>query len=188
MKSGDIIRGRGNGDLKLQLDTKGEFNMFGPFEFTEGWYNFTLYDIINKEFEIRKGSRISWYGDPYLGLLDINASYNQLASLAPLFSTRPDVASAPQIRRKYPVEVLLRLEGQMLSPEIHFDIVANDLPQSVQVAGKESGNTTVNLDLEFAAFKNRLDEQELNRQVFSLIVLRRISPNRSTPAAPSATA
>src|SRR5690606_41921745 len=39
VKSGDIIRGRGNGDLKLQIDTKGEFNMFGPIEFTEGWYN-----------------------------------------------------------------------------------------------------------------------------------------------------
>ena len=37
LKSGDIIRGRGNGDLKLQIDTKGEFNMFGPVEFTEGW-------------------------------------------------------------------------------------------------------------------------------------------------------
>jgi hypothetical protein len=189
MKSGDIIRGRGNGDLKLQLDTKGEFNMFGPFEFTEGWYNFTLYDIINKEFEIRKGSRISWYGDPYLGLLDINASYNQLASLAPLFSTREDVANAPQIRRKYPVQVLLRLEGQMLSPEIRFDIVANDLPQSIQVSSKSGGgtttSTTVNLDLEFAAFKNRLDEQELNRQVFSLIVLRRISPPESFDASGS---
>src|SRR5690606_14382767 len=51
IKSGDIIRGRGNGDLKLILDTKGEFNMFGSVAFTEGWYNFTLYDIINKEFE-----------------------------------------------------------------------------------------------------------------------------------------
>ncbi|MBA4055706.1 MAG: hypothetical protein C0490_13405 [Marivirga sp.] len=36
LKAGDIIRGRGNGELKLQIDTKGEFNMFGPFEFTEG--------------------------------------------------------------------------------------------------------------------------------------------------------
>ncbi|HYI76447.1 MAG TPA: translocation/assembly module TamB domain-containing protein, partial [Chryseolinea sp.] len=80
LKSGDIIRGRGNGDLKLQIDTKGEFNMFGPVEFTEGWYNFTLYDIINKEFEIQKGSRITWYGDPYQAVMQINATYNQLAS------------------------------------------------------------------------------------------------------------
>ena len=84
LKAGDIIRGRGNGELKLQIDTKGEFNMFGPFEFTEGWYNFTLYDIINKEFEIKKGSRITWLGDPYQAMMDIDASYNQLASLYPI--------------------------------------------------------------------------------------------------------
>jgi hypothetical protein len=170
-KAGDIIRGRGNGDIKLQLDTKGEFNMFGPFEFTEGWYNFTLYDIINKEFEIKRGSRISWYGDPYLGILNINASYNQFASLAPLI-TDISTANLPQVKRKYPVQVLLRLEGQMLSPQISFDIVAEDLPQNIT---SESGSP-VNLDLAFTVFKNKLDEQELYRQVFSLIVLRRFSP------------
>ena len=38
---------------------------------------------------------------------------------------------------------------------------------------------TINLDIEFAAFKNKLDEQELYRQVFSLIVLRKFSPPES---------
>lgn len=185
LKSGDIIRGRGNGDLKLQLDTKGEFNMFGPFEFTEGWYNFTMYDIINKEFEIRKGSRITWYGDPYQAILDLNASYNQLASLAPLFSTTGDenLMNTPAIRRKYPVQVLLRLEGQMLSPDINFDIVATDLPQSVATNSEQYRQ--VNLAIEFTAFRNRLDEQELKRQVFSLIVLRRISAPESFDASGS---
>ncbi|HYG20719.1 MAG TPA: translocation/assembly module TamB domain-containing protein, partial [Ohtaekwangia sp.] len=172
-KAGDIIRGRGNGDLKLQLDTKGDFNMFGPFEFTEGWYNFTLYDIINKEFEIQRGSRISWYGDPYQAVMNINASYNQLASLGPLIIGDEVAAQSSQIRRKYPVQVLLQLEGQMLSPEFAFDIIAEDLPQSVPV---DNNRPPINLDLVFTAFKNKLDEQELKRQVFSLIVLRRFSP------------
>ena len=35
------------------------------------------------------------------------------------------------------------------------------------------------LDFEFQAFKNKLDEQELKRQVFSLVVLRRFSPPES---------
>jgi hypothetical protein len=37
----------------------------------------------------------------------------------------------------------------------------------------------VRLDFEFAVFKNKLDEQELKRQVFSLIVLRKFSPPES---------
>jgi len=172
-KAGDIIRGRGNGDLKLQLDTKGEFNMFGPFEFTQGWYNFTLYDIINKEFEIQKGSRITWYGDPYGATMDIKASYNQQASLAPIILDT-NLGDVPQLKRKYPVQVLLTLDGPMMAPNIGFDIVAKDLPKNIQTETR-----TINLDLEFAAFKNKLDEQELKRQVFSLIILRRFSPPES---------
>ena len=47
LKAGDIIRGRGNGDLKLQIDTKGEFNMFGPVEFTEGLVQLYAYMILS---------------------------------------------------------------------------------------------------------------------------------------------
>jgi len=173
VKAGDIIRGRGNGDLRLQIDTKGEFNMFGAFEFTEGWYNFTLYDIINKEFEIKRGSRITWLDDPYGAIMDIDASYNQLASLLPLLDE--EAQNTPALRRKYPVQVLLQLDGPMLSPLLNFDIIAKDLPQNVM---REGGGST-NLDLTFTAFKSKLDEQELKRQVFSLIILRRFSPPES---------
>ncbi|MFN3840712.1 MAG: translocation/assembly module TamB domain-containing protein [Cyclobacteriaceae bacterium] len=175
LKAGDIIRGRGTGKLKLQLDTKGEFNMFGPMEFTEGWYNFTLYDIINKEFQIKPGSRITWFGDPYQAVLNIDASYNQLASLAPILSD-PTLSEVTQIKRKYPVQVLLKLEGPMLAPQINFDIEAKDLPKSIPVEGRPP----VALDLEFYSFKSKIDEQELKKQVFSLIILRRFSPLESS--------
>jgi hypothetical protein len=132
-----------------------------------------LYDIINKEFEIKKGSTITWLGDPYQGIMNIDASYNQLASLLPIIN-EPDLQSTPQLRRKYPVQVRLLLEGPMLSPLFTFDITATDLPKSIVTEKRP-----VNLDLEFAAFKNKLDEQELKRQVFSLIILRRLSPPES---------
>ncbi|MEY4929283.1 MAG: hypothetical protein RI909_7, partial [Bacteroidota bacterium] len=175
IKAGDIIRGYGNGDIKLQLDTKGEFNMFGLYEFERGNYNFTLFDIINKEFNITKGSRITWYGDPYAGQLNLNATYRQLSSLSPILGNQVTEAAlaSPQIRRKYPVEVLLKLDGPMLSPQILFDIVARDLPDNVIVEGEPA---PVRLKFSFDAWKAQLNEQELKRQVFSLIMLRRLSP------------
>lgn len=174
IRSGDIIRGYGKGDLKLQLDTKGDFNMFGFYEFERGNYNFTLYDIINKEFNINKGSRITWLGDPYEGILNINASYKQLVSLAPIVAAQSGatVANQPAMRRKYPVEVQLKIEGAMMSPQINFDIVANDLPNSVVL----DNGTAEPLNNDFKAYKAQLNEQELKRQVFSLIMLRRFSP------------
>lgn len=181
LKSGDIIHGRGNGRIKLQLDTKGEFNMFGPVVFTEGGYNFTLYDIISKEFKIEPGSSITWYGDPYQGQMRINASYNQLASFAPIISNQdPAVLSSPQVRRKYQARVLLKLDGPMLTPQIDFDILAGDLPKSIPTTTPNGQpGPPVNLADEFQAFKSRLDEQELKRQVFSLMMLRKFSPAES---------
>jgi len=144
IKSGDIIRGYGNGDLKLQLDTKGDFNMFGAYEFERGNYNFTLYDIINKEFTINKGSRITWFGDPYSATLALTASYKQLVSFAPVVSTQdPNVINSPQMRRKYPAEVLLKLDGAMIAPQINFDITATDLPNQVPI----NNGTTNTIDI-----------------------------------------
>ena len=60
----------------------------------------------------------------------------------------------------------------MLSPQIEFDILSKDLPKSIPVEGRPA----VRLEDEFVAFKSKLDEQELKRQVFSLIVLRKFSP------------
>jgi len=173
IKAGDIIRGYGNGDISLQIDTKGEFNMFGLYEFEQGFYNFTLYDLLNKEFSITKGSRISWSGDPYAGVLNLTAIYKQNASFAPILPNQSeDIISSPQARRKYPVEVLLKLNGAMLSPQIAFDIDAKNLPDNVTT---ENGQT-IQPYFAFNAFKAKLDQQELERQVFSLIILRRFSP------------
>lgn len=170
IKSGDIIRGRGRGDIKLQIDTKGEFNMFGLMEFTEGAYNFTLYDVLNKEFKIRPGGKITWSGDPYEGFLNIVASYRQMTSMGPVISDQT-LVDDPNLKRKYPVEVILKLDGPMLSPQIAFDLEAKELPNNVPTAK----GIPVSLNLDFIAFKNKLDEQEMKKQVFSLIILRKLS-------------
>jgi hypothetical protein len=168
IKAGDIIRGRGNGKLKLQINTNGEFNMFGDYEFVEGGYNFTLQGLVNKEFKIKPNSKISWFGDPYSGIMNIQASYNQLVSLRPLLGNIEDemISNRPEINRRYMTKVLLDLNGELLSPDIDFNIVIENYPENV-------------LELQNAvnAFKARIavDEQELNRQVFSLLILKRLS-------------
>ena len=171
LTAGDIIRGRGNGKLNLQIDTKGDFNMFGDYEIEEGGYNFTLYNIINKEFEIEPGSKISWIGDPYEAILDIRANYRQLASLTPIMGvTEEQIRANPELNRKYPAKVLLDIEGNMMHPEIDFDIEVDDYPKNATYNG-------VSVETQMTAFKNKLatNEQELKRQVFSLIILKKFS-------------
>ena len=172
IKSGDIIRGRGNGNIELQIDPFGDFNMFGDLQIESGGYNFTLYNIINKEFQVKRGSSISWYGDPYGAKLNINAQYRQLAALGPILTVTDLDVNSPEYRTKYPSFVNLNLQGNLLSPEISFDIEVEDYPD---ILG------TIPLDAQIRAFKNRLlaNEQEMKRQVFSLVILRKFSPENS---------
>src|SRR5690606_20660665 len=129
------------------------------------------YDIIDKEFEIEAGRRITWAGECYGERQDNDASHNQRSSLVPHVDDNTSTSSV-ELRRKYPVQVLLNLEGAMRAPDITFDIVAPELPQTVSVANMP-------LSFVFDTFKNKLDEQELKRQVFSLIVLRKFQPLES---------
>ncbi len=173
VKSGDIIRGRGNGNIKLLIDPYGDFNMFGDLQIESGGYNFTLYNIINKEFDIQKGSSISWYGDPYGAQLNIHARYRQLASLAPILNV---TSNDSKVRTKYPSIVDLYLNGNLMSPEISFDIDIQDYPDNIFSEGN-----LIPVEDKVRAFKSRLDanEQEMKRQVFSLVILRKFSPENS---------
>ena len=174
-KAGDIIRGRGNGKLSMKIDTKGDFNIFGDFEFESGGYNFTLYNVINKEFTIEPESRITWSGDPYKAQMDLVATYRQVASLSPLFINQDSsFYQNPEVKRKYPAVVELQLKGPLLTPDINFDIEIQDYPTNLVVDG-------VNFETTVAAFRSEIhsNEQELKRQVFSLIILRKFAEQGS---------
>ena len=100
--------------------------------------------------------------------MDIDAIYKVNTSLAPIIDTV--YQDLPEIKRIYPVEVILDLNGLLLSPDIAFDIIIEDYPKS-----------NVDIDTEVRAFINKIqnEEQELNRQVFSLLVFRKFSPPNS---------
>lgn len=175
-RAGDIIRGNGRGKLQMRFDPAGDFTMNGDVEIVRGNYNFTMLNIVNKEFGILPNSHITWSGDPYRAVLDVTATYTQPASLAPIIQADSSILNQPEIRRKYPVQVQLKLQGDLLQPKIGFDIQVTDFPRTILAAG-----VPVSLDGFVQAFRQRIqnDESELNRQVFSLIILKRLSPEQT---------
>ena len=118
---GDRIRTYGSGNLRINYNSIDEsFGMFGKYTLEKGSYNFTLQDIIIKDFTIRNGSTISFDGDPYNAILDINAIYSLNANLSDLddsFSTDRDIN-----RTNVPVNALLRVKGGISEPELSFDL------------------------------------------------------------------
>jgi hypothetical protein len=172
-QSGDIISGNTQGKLNMLIDTKGDFAMFGDVEFVRGSYTFTFLNVVSKEFDIKEGSRVSWIGDPFGGQLNVAAIYKTRTSLLPIMSGLDSVAmKSPELRRPYPVRVDLAVTGALLNPEIKFGVDITEYPAMIS-----AGTTAIPMDTHIQAFKAKLlsNEQELNRQVFSLMVLNRLS-------------
>lgn len=166
---GDIIKATGNGRIKMQIDTKGDFTMLGTYEIVAGSYNFTFLNVVNKQFTIQPNSRITWTGDPYSAILNINAAYVQLASLAPILTVGETERNKPENQRRYPASVLLNLTGNLMSPQIDLDIDIKDYPRIFPFTQ------------DVPSFQSVIhsNEQELSRQVFSLMILRQFSPLNS---------
>jgi hypothetical protein len=165
-RTGEHIQGRGQGVINLNIDTQGNFSMLGNYEITEAKYNFSLYNIIRREFIVQPGGRISWFGNPYEGTMDIKAYYQESVSLQNLQNIQTGAIEDPQMRRRFPLKVLMDLKGNLLSPEITFSFDFGEFP------------TEGNIQTYISAFQNRIanDEQEKNRQAFSVIMMRSLSP------------
>lgn len=165
-KTEESIQGRGRGVLNMNIDTQGNFSLTGNYEIVEGKYNFSLYNVVKREFTVRPGGRITWFGDPYTGIMNLKAVYEESVSLQPLINTANAAQENSQMRRRFPVKVLMDLQGELLSPTFNFSFDFSEFPSSGDV------QTTI------SAFQNRVaaDEQEMNRQVFSVIMTKQFSP------------
>lgn len=151
-KVGDVMRGNGTGNLRMLISQAGDFSMYGDYNILAGDYLFTLQNIVNKRFKIQSG-QIQWAGSPYDATININAKYNLRAST---FDLIPDSSN----RSRVPVEVLLQLKNNLMSPDVVFNVnVPNATPAVRTSLSSILGN-----------------EREMNRQVFSLLVLNRFSP------------
>lgn len=158
---GDVMRARGAGNLKLEINTLGNFNMFGQYVIQDGDYLFTLQNVVNKRFVIEKGGRISWNGDPYGANIDMSAIYSLRASLYDIL-----VDTTGTYKRRIPVDLKLMMSGKLLNPEIEFDI---DITTADDMARQA-------LQSILYVNSNEVNRQEMNQQVFGLLVMNRFLP------------
>ncbi|MAJ51186.1 MAG: hypothetical protein CMB82_06190 [Flammeovirgaceae bacterium] len=164
-QTGDIIRGRGQGNLQLSVNSDGLFEVLGQFEVLEGAYNWTS-NVLNKEFEIQPGGMVSFFGDPYQGLMSLEANYRQLVDLSSW------AGESQTFGKKSPILVVLKLDGPVINPEIDFELKF------------EENSTVSNSDTDWYDILTAINsnEQELKRQVFSLLILRQLSPSNQLPS------
>lgn len=161
---GDIMRGRGSGNIAMSVTPSGDFSMKGDIDLVDGDYLFTLRNLVNKRFGVEPGGRISWYGSPFDAIINVDAVYRLRASL---YDVIPPALRTEAYKKRFPVEVLMHLSQNLMNPEIGFDVKLPTVDEAVRTQVRSALATT----------------DDLNKQVFALIVLNRFLPSDASTAA-----
>ncbi|WP_405381739.1 translocation/assembly module TamB domain-containing protein [Maribacter sp. LLG6340-A2] len=126
-KTGSSLKGTGEGIILIQINTNGKFEMYGDFVVVTGEFNYKFGGIIDKKFKVEPGGTINWDQKPLEALLDMQAIYSLNANPAPLL----DDAG---FTRRIPTDVIIRLTGELQSPDIDFGI---DFPGTNSIVQSE---------------------------------------------------
>lgn len=160
---GDKIEAAGHGNLRMEINTYGDFNMYGGLTIDKGSYLFTALDLITKYFTVKQGGTLFWDGNPYNAKIDLVAIKREYPVPKALVSgIVQDEEELANYATAIPADCYLKLSGLLFNPEVSFDL---DFPSQTSLNG--SANNTLNTVIE----RIKLDQEELNRQVFALLVL-----------------
>lgn len=163
--SSDSLVVKGEAALSFTMDRSGKMSLTGAYNLNDGSYLVSLESIIKKKFDIVPGSTIIWNGDPLDADISINANYSVRATPYDLVADQMagmSDADKGGYKQKYPFLVMLKLRGEILHPEISFEIQLR--PEDKGILGG-AVNQKLNMLNE--------DESALNKQVFALLVLGR---------------
>ena len=148
------IDAQGTGDLKLNVNSDGDFGLYGEYIVEKGLFHFSIENMVNKRFDLVKGGRISWTGDPYSANINIKGLYKVKANLSSLGIVLDSSAS---YKNKVNVECYIILKDQLMDPTIAFEIKMPDLDPDLQRAVYAELDTT--------------NQAMVNQQMISLLVL-----------------
>ena len=115
-----VLEGNGEAnDLKLNINSLGDFEMFGDFLITSGKFDFTAKNFISKNFTVNQGGTIRWTGNPSNANINLTAIYEVRTDIEPLYQA----AGSQSPRGKYfeLVQARLNLTNTLVQPDINFD-------------------------------------------------------------------
>jgi hypothetical protein len=166
--NGDFLNAQGEAQLTAGIDPSGKVTLTGNYTLEKGSYQLS-FNLLQRKFEISKGSSITWTGEPTTAQLDVTAVY--IANTPPIDLVQDQIASSSAAikntyMQKLPFQVHLKLTGELMKPLVAFDII---LPQDKNYGVSNDVVTTV----EYKLAQLRADEGETNKQVFSLLLLNR---------------
>ncbi len=172
---GDIIKGFGNGGIRLVYGRDEKLYLYGRYIIDRGEYAFSLPGVnLLKKITVTKGGSIRWDGDPFNAEVDIQGSFEKKISPSTLMVSNSSSGGT------YPTTTfvsILSMKGNLFAPNISFDLQAPDLSSITGATGSEINSVLQRI---------RANKDETMRQSISLLLFGNFLPPALTGAsAPS---
>lgn len=115
-----VLEGNGvTNNLKLNITSLGDFEMFGDYLISSGKFEFTAKNFISKNFSVNQGGTIRWTGNPANATINLDAVYEVRTEVANLYDAAG--LAAPKGNELVLVQAELILTKSLLQPNIDFD-------------------------------------------------------------------
>ncbi len=179
-ETGDNFQVQGSGDLNFAMYPNGRTTLTGRYDLDSGHYEMSLYNLVKRRFEIADGSSVTWSGEIFDADLDVKAYYEVETSASGLMAAQTsgaDVSTRNRFRQELPFLVYLNIGGEMLQPKLSFSLDITEEERGA-VGGQVYGRVQ----------QLNQQENELNKQVFSLLVLNRFFPDSGSDGSSGGTA
>jgi hypothetical protein len=155
---GSQLSGRGTGNLQIEINTRGKFNIFGDYLVDSGVYDFKYGGFVNKPFVIQKGGIVSWNGNPADANLEVTAIYKAKANPGVLLENFNS-------NRNIEVDLVARITGGLFNSKQELDIQLTNV------------DPTIANELEFILNDNNVNEK--TTQFISLLAFGNfVNPDR----------
>lgn len=173
---GDLIRGRGTGDIRILYDDRERFYLNGQYTIKSGEYVFSLpgINVLTQRISLDEGGKITWVGDPYNANLALSGRLEKRISPAQLMLTSVGASGST-----YPptlIVSILNISGSLLRPQIGFDL------QAPELANSTGSNSEVNAVIQ----RIRQDKDEVMRQSVALLIFGNFLPPSFSSGNPTA--
>jgi hypothetical protein len=109
-------------NLKLNISSLGDFNMYGNYLITNGKFEFVAKDVVSKNFQVTQGGTIRWTGDPTNAEINMHAIYEVRTNVQNLYIAAGQTSNSAKANATVVlVQAELILTKSLLLPVIDFD-------------------------------------------------------------------
>ncbi len=146
------LTGTGEGDFRIMMKSFDDFSINGMYTVEKADYLFGVqYNLLDqKNFEITEGGTLSWDGDPYEGVMNIEAVYEQKVELSSLEPENIDIGATTT--NEAIVYCKINMDGKIMRPNVNYSIEIPKASDQAKIRLKELTNSEEKMTLQFASF------------------------------------